>query len=106
MKIGGWRARSVFKRYAIRRSAYLRRLPAPKPAEPCAFSSASTAGTAYHCINFVPGDGITVQAMHMNHRTVLGPRIRVQITETLHRLLAYLGATPAQLAEFENCNRP
>jgi hypothetical protein len=57
------------------------------------------------CINFMPRDGISVQAMHMDHRTMLGPRVRVQSEETLHRLLAYLGATPAQLAEFENCNR-
>lgn len=57
------------------------------------------------CINFVPGDGVIIQAMNVDHRTMLGPRIRVQNTRTLHRLLAYLGATPSQLAEFENCNR-
>jgi hypothetical protein len=57
------------------------------------------------CINFVTGDGITVQTMHMDHRTMLGPRVRVQSAETLHRLLAYLGATPAQLVEIENSNR-
>jgi hypothetical protein len=40
----------------------------------------------------------------MDHRTMLGPSIRVQSAETLRRLLAYLGATPAQLAEFDNCH--
>jgi hypothetical protein len=56
------------------------------------------------CLNFVPRDGYTIQAMHMDHRTLLGPRVRVQSAETLRRLIAYLGATPAQLAEWENCN--
>jgi hypothetical protein len=56
------------------------------------------------CINFIPGDGVDIQAMHMDHRTMLGPHIRVQSAETLRRLLAYLGATPAQLAELERVN--
>jgi hypothetical protein len=57
------------------------------------------------CINVIPRDGVTIQAMHIDHRTVLGPQIRVQGVETLRRLLVYLGATPAELAEFDNCRR-
>lgn len=57
------------------------------------------------CINFIARDGVSVQAMHLDGRTVLGPYVRVQSAETLRRLLAYLGATPAQLAEFDNSNR-
>ena len=58
------------------------------------------------CLNFVPGGAYTVQAMHLDHRTMLGPHIRVQSVETLRRLLAYLGATPAQLADFDPRTRP
>jgi hypothetical protein len=57
------------------------------------------------CLNFVPGDGYTVQAMHLDCRTMLGPIVKVQSAATLHRLLAYLGATPAQLAEIADCIR-
>ncbi len=57
------------------------------------------------CLNFVPSDGYTVQAMHLDRRTMLGPCVKVQSADTLHRLLAYLGATSAQLVEWENCNR-
>jgi len=57
------------------------------------------------CLNFVPGAGYTVQAMHLDHRTMLGPMVNVQSAATLHRLLAYLGATPAQLAELADCIR-
>jgi hypothetical protein len=32
---------------------------------------------------------------------MLGPYVKVQSAETLHRLLAYLGATRAQLAAFD-----
>jgi hypothetical protein len=46
------------------------------------------------CLNFVPGAGYTVQAMHLDHRTTLGPMVKVQSAETLHRLAAYLGASP------------
>ena len=41
----------------------------------------------------------------MDHRTILGLYVKLQSVETFRRLLAYLGATPAQLAEFENCHR-
>jgi hypothetical protein len=57
------------------------------------------------CINVIPRDEITIQAMHIDRRTMLGPQIRVQRAETLRRLLVYLGATPAELAEFDNCHR-
>lgn len=36
---------------------------------------------------------------------MLGPYVNVQSSETLRRLLADLGATPAQLAEFDSCER-
>jgi len=57
------------------------------------------------CLNFVPRDGYTVQAMHLDHRTMLGPRVKIASAETLNRLVAYLGATPAQLAELADCIR-
>jgi hypothetical protein len=47
----------------------------------------------------------TVQAMDMDHRTSLGPFVRVQSADTLRRLPAYLGATPEQLANYDNCQR-
>ena len=45
------------------------------------------------------------QAMALDHRTMLGPRLRIQSAETLRRLLAYLGATPEQLANFDDSHR-
>ena len=36
---------------------------------------------------------------------MLGPQLRIQSAATLRRLLAYLGGTPEQLADFENCHR-
>jgi hypothetical protein len=57
------------------------------------------------CLNFVPGAGYTVQAMHLDHRTTLGPMVKVQSAETLHRLAAYLGAASPQLAELADCIR-
>ena len=39
--------------------------------------------------------------MHADCRTMLGPYVKVQSAETLHRLQAYLGAIPAQLAAFD-----
>ena len=52
-------------------------------------------------LNFIQRNGYTVQAMAADHRTSLGPFVPVQSAETLRRLLAYLGATAAQLADFE-----
>ena len=54
------------------------------------------------CVNFVEGRALAAQAMALNHRTMLGPQLRIQSAETLRRLLAYLGATPEQLADFDN----
>jgi hypothetical protein len=36
---------------------------------------------------------------------MLGPQLRIQSADTLRRLLAYLGATPEQLADFDNSHR-
>jgi hypothetical protein len=46
--------------------------------------------------------GLTAQAMHPDDKSMLGPRVKIATPKTLQRLLAYLGATPAQLAEFDN----
>ena len=35
-------------------------------------------------------------------RTMLGPQLRIQSAATLRRLLAYLGATTEQLADFDD----
>jgi hypothetical protein len=43
--------------------------------------------------------------MHLDHRTMLGPRVKVKSVETLRKLLAYLGASSAQLAEFDDCRQ-
>jgi hypothetical protein len=54
------------------------------------------------CLNFIQRNGYRVQAMAADHRTSLGPFVPVQSAETLRRLLDYLGATPAQLADFDS----
>jgi hypothetical protein len=43
--------------------------------------------------------------MDMDHRTSLGPFVRAQSAETLRRLLAYLGATPEQIANYDDSHR-
>jgi hypothetical protein len=43
--------------------------------------------------------------MALDHRTMLGPQLKIQSAETLRRLLAYLGATPEQLADFDSSHR-
>jgi hypothetical protein len=53
------------------------------------------------CLNFIQRNGYTVQAMAADHCTSLGPFVPVHGVETLRRLLAYLGATPGQLADFD-----
>jgi hypothetical protein len=53
------------------------------------------------CLNFIQRNGYTVQAMAADHCTSLGPFVPVHGAETLRRLLAYLGATPAQFADFD-----
>jgi hypothetical protein len=57
------------------------------------------------CVNFVDNKGLGVRAMAVDCRTMLGPQLRIQSAETLRRLLAYLGATPEQLAHFDNSHR-
>ncbi len=57
------------------------------------------------CVNFVDNKGLGVQAMALDCRTMLGPQLRIQSAETLRRLLAYLGATPEQLADFDSSHR-
>ena len=57
------------------------------------------------CVNFVNNKGIGVQAMAVDCRTMLGPQLRIQSAATLRRLLAYLGATPEQLAAFDSSHR-
>jgi hypothetical protein len=42
-------------------------------------------------LNFIHREAFTVQAMHLDCRTVLGPRVNVASLETLLRLLTYLG---------------
>jgi hypothetical protein len=54
------------------------------------------------CVNFVDGRGLAAQAMALDHRTMLGPRLRIQSAETL---LTYLGAVPEQLADFDSSHR-
>jgi hypothetical protein len=56
-------------------------------------------------VNFLPRDGYSVQAMDLDCRTMLGPYVTVQSKETLRSLLVYLGATPEQLADFDQCIR-
>jgi hypothetical protein len=41
----------------------------------------------------------------LDHRIVLRPRLNIESAATLRRLLAYLGATTEQLADFDDCNR-
>jgi hypothetical protein len=41
---------------------------------------------------------LEAQTMALDHRTMLDPQLRIQSAATLRRLLAYLGATPKQLA--------
>ena len=57
------------------------------------------------CVNFVDCRGLAAQAMALDHRTMLGPQLRIQSAETMRRLLAYLGATPVQLADFDRSHR-
>lgn len=56
-------------------------------------------------LNFIQRSCYTVQAVAADHGTLLGPFVTVQSAETLRRLLAYLGATAAQLADFDSVVR-
>jgi hypothetical protein len=53
-------------------------------------------------LNFIQRNGYAVQAIAADHRTSLGPFVPVQSAETLRRLLAYLGATTAQVADVDS----
>jgi hypothetical protein len=57
------------------------------------------------CVNFVECRGLAAQAMALDHRTMLGPQLRIQSAATLRRLLAYLGASSEQLADFDSSQR-
>jgi hypothetical protein len=56
-------------------------------------------------LNFLLRDGIHIQAMALDCRTMLGPYVRVATLDTVRRLLTYLGATEAQLADFDRSYR-
>jgi hypothetical protein len=56
-------------------------------------------------VTFIPRNGYSVQAMDLDCRTILGPYVPRQSPETLRRLLAYLGAMPEQLADFDQSIR-
>jgi len=56
-------------------------------------------------VNFAEGRTVAAQAMALDHCTMLGPQLRIQSATTLRRLLAYLGTTPEQLADYDNCQR-
>jgi hypothetical protein len=53
-------------------------------------------------LSFIQRNGYTVQATAPDHGTSLGLFVTVQSAETLRRLLAYLGATTAQLADVDS----
>src|ERR1700747_1102606 len=46
--------------------------------------------------------GTAAHALHIDCKTVLGPWIRFQSSETLERALRYLGATDEQIAAHQN----
>lgn len=54
-------------------------------------------------IHFTGGASCSVQAMDLDLHRSLGPRVPVSSADTLRRLLAYLGAMPAQLREVDSC---
>ena len=56
-------------------------------------------------MNFIDHKGLHVQAMALDCRTILGPYVPVASVDTLRRMLAYLGATPEQLEDFNRSYR-
>jgi hypothetical protein len=56
-------------------------------------------------VNFIQRNELRVQAMAADGRTFLSPFIPIASGATLRRLLAYLGATPTQLADFDHAFR-
>jgi hypothetical protein len=56
-------------------------------------------------IRFITTGGCSVQAMDLNLDRTLGPRVPVTSPEVLRRLLAYLGAMPEALREFDRSHQ-
>lgn len=56
-------------------------------------------------VRFITTDGCSVQAVDLNLDRPLGPRVSVTSPEVLRRLLAYLGAMPEALREFDRSNQ-
>jgi hypothetical protein len=56
-------------------------------------------------LNFIDRKGLHVQAMALDCHTILGPYVPVASVDTLRRLLAYLGATPEQIEDFNQSYR-
>jgi hypothetical protein len=52
-------------------------------------------------IRFITADACSVQAVDLNLDRPLGPRVPVTSPEVLRRLLAYLGAMPEALREYD-----
>jgi hypothetical protein len=56
-------------------------------------------------VRFVTAGGSSVQAMDLNLDRPLGPRVPVTSPEVLRRLLAYLGAMPEALREYDRSHQ-
>lgn len=54
-------------------------------------------------VRFTGGGRCSAQAMDLDLHHPLGPHVPVASPDTLRRLLAYLGATPAQLHDVDSC---
>jgi hypothetical protein len=54
-------------------------------------------------VHFTAGASCSVQGMDLDLDHSLGPLVPVSSPDTLRRLLAYLGAMPAQLREVDSC---
>jgi hypothetical protein len=90
-----WRSVSL-----LGRSAHLRGMQSAESAKPCSNGAARTPGAPRHLSKVIQRNGYTVQAM-TDDGTSLGPFVPVQSADTLRRLPAYLGATPAQVADID-----
>ena len=56
-------------------------------------------------VRFITAGGCSVQAMDLNLDRPLGPRVPVTSPEVLRRLLAYLGAMPEALREYDRSHQ-
>jgi hypothetical protein len=56
-------------------------------------------------VRFITADGCSVQAVDLNLDRPLGPRVPVNSPEVLRRLLAYLGAMPEALSEYDRSHQ-